>query len=631
MRAGLLVAALAGALVAAGQACATISWATKAAVPAFLAFPAVTAVDGKVYAIGGYNSGGLVYLNTCYAYDPASDTWTPMAPMSVARAEATAVAVGCRIFVFGGENSSSSYLDTVEVYDTRRNEWKTMGRAPMAVRSIVGAAISNKVYLAGGMNAWYWNTFTGIYSPYQDSWNYGPGPAYARDLAGGGGLAGCLHLVGGQETTLAFSNRNESFNPVTQVWSTRQILGVRPIALSAAEVQDRLYSVGGYMYTGATTYVASYNPLTNIWTAEDRLPSARWGHGCASAGGKVYLVGGVDAGMMISTTLFEGTVAGYTPPQVGALDAAIAISSTTLSVGRWVRVDLTVTNIGFGTVNSVWPEVAVASSTLMVVPIKGPYPAPLFTLAGGEATTFSWTVSISGAGPLSLTLTATGESGGYCVEEITGFVGATTPRQAGLVTSFRVEPSGALLGQTIQAVLSVNNPGQVDLTVTVSLGESAGATYVQAVSSPPVLGPVTITATGSASFTWVFMPVDTGTVVFVARAGGMDSFYGYESSSSDSASARIEMPVARAWPNPYIPARAVGGTFKFKDLLPRSKVRIYTVSGIEVWSADNGDLTRVEWNGKNMEGEPVVPGAYFWTAECERYKSRQRGTILVRR
>jgi hypothetical protein len=308
-----LAAVLLPALLSAGTATATISWSAKAQVPTWLVFPAVAAVDGKIYAIGGENTGGMVFLNDCRAYDPSSDIWTSLAPMPTARALATVAVVGCRIFVIGGMNSGSAFLDTVEVYDTRRNEWRTMDRAPYPFRAAAGATLSNRVFMAGGRDPWYWNTSTFIYSPYQDSWDYAAGPAYYRDYPAGTGVAGCFHLVGGQETNLSYSNRNEAFNPVSQTWSLRQILAVRPIANAAAEVAGKMYNLGGLIFSGSTTYVASYDPATNIWTPEDRLPGARWGHGAASVAGKLYVVGGVDPTGLISTTLYEGVVAGIRP------------------------------------------------------------------------------------------------------------------------------------------------------------------------------------------------------------------------------------------------------------------------------------------------------------------------------
>ena len=49
---------------------------------------AVAALDGKLYAIGGYDGG---YLASVERYDPATNAWEAVAPMAAARVSAVAV------------------------------------------------------------------------------------------------------------------------------------------------------------------------------------------------------------------------------------------------------------------------------------------------------------------------------------------------------------------------------------------------------------------------------------------------------------------------------------------------------------------------------------------------------------
>ncbi|PIZ14857.1 hypothetical protein COY52_10920 [Candidatus Desantisbacteria bacterium CG_4_10_14_0_8_um_filter_48_22] len=67
------------------------------------------------------------------------------------------------------------------------------------------------------------------------------------------------------------------------------------------------------------------------------------------------------------------------------------------------------------------------------------------------------------------------------------------------------------------------------------------------------------------------------------------------------------------FPNPYIPAQAVGGTVKFNHLTKLATIRIYNSVGefIKEVAVDdpNGEAS---WNGKNASGVDVAPGIYIY-------------------
>lgn len=63
--------------------------------------PAASVMDGKIYAVGGWN--GYTALSSVEAYDPTTNSWTNMAPMSIGRYHlATAVADG-KLYAIGGD------------------------------------------------------------------------------------------------------------------------------------------------------------------------------------------------------------------------------------------------------------------------------------------------------------------------------------------------------------------------------------------------------------------------------------------------------------------------------------------------------------------------------------------------
>ena len=91
----------------------------------------------------------------------------------------------------------------------------------------------------------------------------------------------------------------------------------------------------------------------------------------------------------------------------------------------------------------------------------------------------------------------------------------------------------------------------------------------------------------------------------------------------------INPPVLRVYPVPFNPKTAVRGTVKFEGLYMGTMVRVYTLGGRFVFE---GEMTGgpVEWNGKNREGDPVVPGVYLW-AVVHPTHGRQTGKLILRR
>ena len=76
---------------------------------------AVAGVDGRIYAIGGYNNQGD--LTTVEAYNTSTNTWSTVRPSLPTARSALGGAEGLdgRIYAISGVNSTS-YLRTVEAY-----------------------------------------------------------------------------------------------------------------------------------------------------------------------------------------------------------------------------------------------------------------------------------------------------------------------------------------------------------------------------------------------------------------------------------------------------------------------------------------------------------------------------------
>ncbi|KAG5848059.1 hypothetical protein ANANG_G00094350 [Anguilla anguilla] len=100
--------------------------------------------NGFLYAIGGHDapaSNLASRLSDCVErYDPKTDTWTAVAPMSISRDAVGVCLLGDRLYAVGGYDGQV-YLNTVEAYDPQTNEWTQvaplcLGRAGACVVAV---------------------------------------------------------------------------------------------------------------------------------------------------------------------------------------------------------------------------------------------------------------------------------------------------------------------------------------------------------------------------------------------------------------------------------------------------------------------------------------------------------------
>ncbi|KAG9342445.1 hypothetical protein JZ751_016447 [Albula glossodonta] len=100
--------------------------------------------NGFLYAIGGHDapaSSLASRLSDCVErYDPKTDTWTAVAPMSISRDAVGVCLLGDRLYAVGGYDGQI-YLNAVEAYDPQTNEWKQvaplcLGRAGACVVAV---------------------------------------------------------------------------------------------------------------------------------------------------------------------------------------------------------------------------------------------------------------------------------------------------------------------------------------------------------------------------------------------------------------------------------------------------------------------------------------------------------------
>ena len=117
------------------------AWESVASMSTARDFHGVAVLDSKLYAVGGYKTyavtGGdnnVSHLSSVERYDPGTDAWEAVAPLTLARFGAGVAASKGKLYAVGGYGLSS-----VERYDPATNAWEAV--APMAAARVKAFAV----------------------------------------------------------------------------------------------------------------------------------------------------------------------------------------------------------------------------------------------------------------------------------------------------------------------------------------------------------------------------------------------------------------------------------------------------------------------------------------------------------
>ena len=290
-------------------------------------------VNGKLYAIGGWDGGKAAGNN--FEYDPATDKWTKKKSMPRHAHHAALAAANGKIYVIGGfvmpEQSAIPTggawepIDDVWEYDPAADSWKSLAPLPGKRGSAVAVEAGGKIYVIGGATTVEGSkdpffTFFGpaqvlstndVYDPATNKWESRRPMAVPRNHAYGAAVNGKIYVIGGRTghaLILTASNTDvvEEYNPVTNMWSAprNRMPTARSGGVSATDGR-RIYVAGGEVTTtavvGAHNAIEAYDPAINAWITLPPMPMPRHGLAGGVINDRLHLVSGMiqSAGALV--------------------------------------------------------------------------------------------------------------------------------------------------------------------------------------------------------------------------------------------------------------------------------------------------------------------------------------------
>jgi N-acetylneuraminic acid mutarotase len=308
---------------------------------------AATSDGTYAYVIGGSFFGNT--LNAFRRYDPATNTWTSLAPMPVAASMASAVYYPPtqKIYVFGGERFENSVnYEVTRIYDIASNTWSAGAFMP-DVRSFMASgynSINGKIYLVSGYNTGF------VDSAQPDTWEYDPvlntftSRAPIPHPVGGaasGIINGHMYVAGGRDANTNVVDLLWDYDIAADTWTQRANMpcGQDNVPGSAVALGKLFVFGGGNPFASdnsrsnipsrpkkdakghphapmASNTGRAYDPATDTWLVAPNMNVTRLFPSGTAIGNTLFAAGGDDGNFLLLSAEMAEACAETAPPEV---------------------------------------------------------------------------------------------------------------------------------------------------------------------------------------------------------------------------------------------------------------------------------------------------------------------------
>jgi hypothetical protein len=258
-----------------------------------------SASDGTyIYVFGGSDAGQTI-LAELWRWDPATGSWTELAPMPTAKMNHQGVYYDGKIYVPGGY--TGTHIDEMAIYDITTDSW-SLGTPEPALRTGTTVAYDGKVYVFAGNPGP--STETLIYNIATDSWSYGAAMPVATTYGRAIAVGDYAYYIGGVISSSTSAVHRYDF--ADDSWVTVSPLQTARMSPELMADGMHIYAVNGggdSIWDGVPSAetVEIYDIATDTWSYG--LPTVETSVGVAGglAGGKFMVIGGTSAGTTYDT------------------------------------------------------------------------------------------------------------------------------------------------------------------------------------------------------------------------------------------------------------------------------------------------------------------------------------------
>ena len=265
----------------------------------------VTSVNGKIYAIGGLGSSGVLKVNE--EYDPNADIWTEKTAMLTPRANIGVCVYQNKIYCIGGTTSGGvneryithqfSEINVTglnEVYDPTTNTWETKSSMPTPRADVSVSVVNGKIYAIGGYDANLKSIgINEVYDPLNDSWIVETSMLNEVSNCASVVVDNNIFFFGGKIDPFGSDEQltiTQLYNTETKTWSYKQSIPNTPRSPVAVLTSDIFAPKKIYVIDYNKNYV--YDLEDDSWSTATPAKLGNDRFGLAVVDDLIYQVGG---------------------------------------------------------------------------------------------------------------------------------------------------------------------------------------------------------------------------------------------------------------------------------------------------------------------------------------------------
>nr|XP_020441935.1 kelch-like protein 9 isoform X1 [Monopterus albus] len=233
----------------------------------------VALLGGFLFIVGGqstYDTKGKTAIDSAYRYDPRFDKWLQIASLNEKRTFFHLSALKGKLFAVGGRNACGE-IDTVECYNLKTNEWTFVSHMPEPHYGHAGAVHRDLMYISGGITRDTFQKELWCYNPITDTWSQRADMMEFRGLHCMCTVRDRLYVMGGNHFRGCSDYDDvlgcEYYSPETDQWTV-----VAPMPRGQSDVgvtvfNGQIYVVGGYSWNTKcmVDFVQRYDPEQDVW------------------------------------------------------------------------------------------------------------------------------------------------------------------------------------------------------------------------------------------------------------------------------------------------------------------------------------------------------------------------------